>query len=168
MKKALIACAATFLLAGCEHLDSAMSTTSSVLDQTGDILSGDLRGLGESKHATLTQIWNDWQQNEVTAKDKWDRQTLVIPGIVTRITKTDDVIYQNQIAVIFSDPTNPKCKGQGLTRDDLMVNEKKISNLKKGDRINVTGVLGTSASKWADGEECWFSFDKAQITLANK
>lgn len=86
-----------------------------------------------------------------------------MPGVITRITKTGDVVFQNQIAVIFRDPGNAKCTGQGLTRDDLKVNAYKISNLKVGDKITVTGVLGTSESKWSDQSSCWFSFSKADI-----
>lgn len=151
------------LLTGCQVVDSAMSATDGILNKTGDILSGDFRGLAPAKKATLSEIWKDWQQNEITAKRKWDSQRLEVPGIVTRITKTGDVVFQNQIAVIFKDPVNSKCKGQGLTRDDLKVNTDKISSLKVGDRITVTGVLGTTESKWSEQGECWFSFDKVEI-----
>ncbi|KPB13137.1 hypothetical protein [Pseudomonas amygdali] len=152
-------------LSGCAGLDQAMSMTNGVLDQTGDVLSGDFRGLAEARETTLTEIWRDWQTNEVTAKEKWDAQTLIIPGVVQRITKTGTAVGQNQIAVIFSDPSNPKCTGQGLTRDDLLVNKKKISSFKKGDRVLLKGVLGTSESKWTDNDACWLSFDKAEFTL---
>lgn len=155
-------------LSACQTLDSAMSATDGILNKTGDILSGDFRGLGPAKKATLSEIWRDWQQNEITAKRKWDAQRLEVPGIITRITKTGEVISQNQIAIIFKDPSNSKCKGQGLTRDDLKVNTDKISSLKVGDRITVTGVLGTTESKWATQGECWFSFDKAEIVKAAK
>lgn len=151
-------------LVGCQTMDGALATTGSILDKTGDLLSGDFRGLAPAKQATLTQIWTDWQQNEVTAKSKWDSQRIAVPGVITRITKTDSIVSQNQIAVIFRDPTNSKCTGQGLTRDDLKVNADKISSLKVGDRITVTGVLGTSVSKWSDQKSCWFSFSKAEIT----
>ncbi|WP_038343864.1 lipoprotein [Acinetobacter sp. A47] len=150
-------------LSGCQALDSAMSTTDGILNKTGDILSGDFRGLGPAKKATLSEIWRDWQQNEITAKRKWDTQRLEVPGIITRITKTGEVISQNQIAIIFKDPTNSSCKGQALTRDELKVNMDKISHLKVGDRVTVTGVLGTTESKWSAQNECWFSFDKAEI-----
>ncbi|MBD8184723.1 hypothetical protein [Pseudomonas viridiflava] len=152
-------------LSGCAGLDQAMSVTNGVFDQTGDVLSGDFRGLIEAKQATLTQIWSDWETNEVTAKEKWDAQTLIIPGVVQRITKTGSAIGQNQIAVIFRDPANPKCQGQGLTRDDLLVNKKKISSFKKGDKVLMKGVLGTTESKWTDNTSCWLSFDKAEFTL---
>ncbi|MCF5674841.1 hypothetical protein [Pseudomonas syringae] len=152
-------------LSGCAGLDQAMSVTNGIFDQTGDLLSGDLRGLTEAKQTTLTEIWNDWETNEITAKEKWDAHTLIIPGVVQRITKTGTVIGQNQIAIIFTDPKNPKCTGQGLTRDDLLVNKKKISGLKKGDKIVMKGVLGTSESKWTDNDSCWLSFDKAEFTL---
>ncbi|MGN2434945.1 hypothetical protein [Pseudomonas syringae] len=152
-------------LSGCAGLDQAMSMTNGVIDQTGDVLSGDFRGLTDAKETTLTEIWGDWQTNEVTAKEKWDARTLIIPGVVQRITKTGTIVGQNQIAVIFSDPRNPKCTGQGLTRDDLLVNKKKISAFKKGDKILMKGVLGTSESKWTDNDSCWLSFDKAEFTL---
>lgn len=169
MKKSILALGITCMaLTGCQTLDSALSATGGVLDKTGDILSGDFRGLAPAKQATLTEIWNDWQQNEVTAKRKWDTQRITVPGIITRITKTDTIVSQNQIAVIFRDPSNAKCTGQGLTRDDLKVNADKISNLKVGDRVTVTGVLGTSASKWSDQGQCWFSFDKAVIAKTAK
>lgn len=169
MKKMMLGLAITaVLLSGCQTLDTALAKTGSVLDATGDILSGDLRGLGAARQATLTEIWNDWQQNEVTAKRKWDAQRITVPGVITRITKTDSIGFQNQIAVIFRDPTNSKCSGQGLTRDDLKVNADKISNLKAGDKVTVTGVLGTSASKWSDQGSCWFSFDKAEIVKTSK
>ena len=80
-------------LSGCAGLDQAMSVTNGVFDQTGDVLSGDFRGLIEAKQATLTQIWSDWETNEVTAKEKWDAQTLIIPGVVQRITKTGSTTY---------------------------------------------------------------------------
>jgi hypothetical protein len=158
-----LSCMAMFALTGCQALDGALAKTGSMLDHTGDVLSGDFRGLGAAKQATLTEIWTDWQQNEVTAKDKWDSQRITVPGVITRITKTGAIVSQNQIAVIFRDPTNSKCTGQGLLRDDLLVNANKIKNLKVGDRISVTGVLGTTASKWSDQKSCWFSFDKAEI-----
>lgn len=116
----------------------------------------------------MNEVWQDWQQNEITAKRKWNAQRLEVPGIITRITKTGDVVFQNQIAIIFKDPSNSRCKGQGLTRDDLKVNTDKISQLKVGDRVVVTGVLGTTESKWSDQGECWFSFDKAEIVKVAK
>ena len=169
MKKMVLVFGTTvFMLAGCQTLDTALAKTGSVLDTTGDILSGDFRGLGAAKQATLSEIWTDWQQNEVTAKQKWDAQRITVPGVITRITKTDSIGFQNQIAVIFRDPTNSKCSGQGLTRDDLKVNADKISGLKAGDKVTVTGVLGTTASKWSDQGSCWFSFDKAEIVKSSK
>jgi hypothetical protein len=153
------------LISGCESLDQAMSMTDNALNKTGDLLSGDLRGLTEAKETSLTEIWRDWKENEVTAKNKWDTRTLVIPGVVTRITKTGTIVGQNKIAVIFTDPNNSTCTGQGLTRDDLLVNQKKISNLKKGDKIIMKGVLGTAESAWTDNQSCWLSFDNAEFTL---
>ena len=162
---------AILVLSGCE-------TMSTALDTTGDVLHGDFRLLANAKPATLNEIWQDWKQNEVMAKEKWDQQAVVVPGIITRITKTGVLAQtygspQNQIAVIFSDPTNPQCTGEGITRDDLIVNEKKIANLKTGDHVKVTGVLGTDAAKYnnTNGNSCWFSFEKANIELvasANK
>jgi hypothetical protein len=159
-------CFVALALSGCETVGTA-------LDNTGDVLNGDFRMLGDAKPATLNEIWKDWKENEVTAKDKWDQQAVVVPGIVTRITKTGVLAQtsgglQNQIAVIFTDPTNPKCTGEGITRDDLMVNAKKIANLKTGDRVNVTGVLGTAAAMYngANAHSCYFSFQKAKIELA--
>jgi hypothetical protein len=65
MKKMMLGLAIiAVLLSGCQTLDTALAKTGSVLDATGDILSGDLRGLGAARQATLTEIWNDWQQNE--------------------------------------------------------------------------------------------------------
>lgn len=152
-------------LSGCE-------TMSTALDTTGDVLHGDFRLLSNAKPATLNEIWQDWKQNEVMAKDKWDQHAVVVPGIITRITKTGVLAQtyggpQNQIAVIFSDPTNAQCTGEGITRDDLMVNEKKIANLKTGDHIKVTGVLGTAAAEFnnTNANSCWFSFQKAEIEL---
>ena len=157
---------AGFALSGCASMSNA-------LDSTGDVLNGDFRLLADAKPATLSEIWQDWKQNEVMAKDKWDQKAVVVPGIVTRITKTGIITQtygnpQNQIAVIFQDPTNPQCTGQGITRDDLMVNQKMIAKLKTGDHVKVTGVLGTDASKFsgASGTTCWFTFQKAKIELA--
>lgn len=152
---------------------SGCETVSTGLDKTGDVLGGDFRMLANAKPATLNEIWRDWKENEVTAKDKWNQQAVVVPGIVTRITKTGILAQtsgglQNQIAVIFSDPTNPKCTGEGIARDDLMVNAKKIADLKTGDRVNVTGVLGTTAAMYtsANANSCYFSFQKAKIEPA--
>jgi hypothetical protein len=163
-------CSAILALCGC---DAAMTKVSGALDTTGDVLHGDFRLLANAKPTTLNEIWQDWKQNEVMAKDKWDQHAVVVPGIITRITKTGVVVQtygnpQNQIVVIFRDPTNAQCTGEGITRDDLLVNEKKIANLKTGDRINVTGVLGTAAAKFnnANGNSCYFSFQKANIELA--
>lgn len=157
---------AALTLNGCE-------TMSTVMDSTGDVLHGDFRLLDNAKPATLSEIWQDWKQNEIMAKEKWDQKAVVVPGIVTRITKTGQLAQtygspQNQIAVIFQDPTNAKCTGQGITRDDLLVNEKMIAKLKTGDHVKVTGVLGTDASKFsgANGDSCWFTFQKAKIELA--
>jgi hypothetical protein len=156
---------AALALNGCE-------TMSTALDSTGDVLSGDFRLLANAKPATLSQIWQDWKQNEVMAKEKWDQQAVVVPGTVTRITKTGIVVQtygnpQNQIAVVFQDPTNPKCTGQGITRDDLLVNQKMIAKLKTGDHVKVTGVLGTTASQFssASGDSCFFTFQKAKIEV---
>lgn len=168
LNKTLILCSSFLLLAGCQTLDSAMSATDGILNKTGDLLSGDFRGLAPAKKTSLNEVWQDWQQNEITAKRKWNAQRLEVPGIITRITKTGDVVFQNQIAIIFKDPSNSKCKGQGLTRDDLKVNTDKISHLKVGDRIVVTGILGTTESKWSDQGECWFSFDNAEIVKVAK
>jgi len=150
-------------LAGCESMDGLMASTGDALDGMGDVLSGDFRGLGEARETTLGEIWSDWQQNEVAAKRKWETQTLIIPGVVTRITKADGGL-ESMIAVIFRDPTNAQCTGQALMRDDLMVSEKRVSHLKTGDRVKISGVLGTTASKWSD-MSCWFSFSKAKISL---
>ena len=159
-------CLATVAICGCETVDTALNTT-------GDVLHGDFRLLANAKPATLNEIWQDWKQNEVMAKEKWDQHAVVVPGIITRITKTGVLAQtygnpQNQIAVIFRDPTNPQCTGEGITRDDLLVNEKKIANLKTGDHVKVTGVLGTAAAKFnnTNGDSCWFSFQKATIELA--
>jgi len=57
-------------LSGCQTLDSAMSATDGILNKTGDILSGDFRGLGPAKKATLSEIWKDWQQNEINGGTK--------------------------------------------------------------------------------------------------
>lgn len=156
---------AAVALSGCE-------TVSTALDSTGDVLNGDFRLLANAKPATLSDIWQDWKQNEVMAKEKWDQQAVVVPGIVTRITKTGIIAQtygnpQNQIAVIFQDPTNAKCTGEGITRDDLLVNQKMIAKLKTGDRVKVTGVLGTSAAVYnnTNGDSCWFAFQKAKIEL---
>ncbi|MFH7445152.1 hypothetical protein RA265_29090, partial [Pseudomonas syringae pv. tagetis] len=74
----------------------------------------------------------------------------------------------NQIGVIFSEPSNPKCTGQGFTRDYLLVIKKKISNFKKGVRILVKVVLGTRETKWTDNDSCTLSFHIAEITLQKK
>jgi hypothetical protein len=153
---------------------SGCAGVSNVLDSTGDVLNGDFRLLADAKPATISEIWQDWKQNEVMAKDKWDQKAVVVPGIVERITKTGIVVQtygnpQNQIAVIFQDPTNSQCTGQAITRDDLMVNQKMVANLKTGDRVKVTGVLGTDASTYsgASGTNCSFTFQKAKIELAS-
>lgn len=46
-------------LTGCQTLDSALAATGSVLNKTGDVLSGDFRGLAPAKQVTLTEIWKD-------------------------------------------------------------------------------------------------------------
>ncbi|KTS73441.1 lipoprotein [Pseudomonas oryzihabitans] len=152
------------LLSGCESLDSAMSATNNALGTTGDLLSGDLRPLAAAQPATLTDIWRDWQQNEVAAKDKWSLRTLEIPGIVTRVSATGVIVGQNKLAVIFSDPNNPKCTAQALTRDDLLVNKTAINKLKKGDRITVTGVLDSDPALLNEDQKCWLTIGKAKIT----
>jgi len=60
-----------------------MSATDKALGTTGDLLNGDLRSLSATQQATLSDIWKDWQQNEVAAKDKWSLKNLAIPGVVT-------------------------------------------------------------------------------------
>jgi len=157
---------AALALNGCE-------TMSTALDNTGDVLHGDFRLLANAQPATLSDIWQDWKQNEVMAKDKWDQKAVVVPGIVNRITKTGVVVQtygnpQNQIEVIFQDPTNAQCTGKAITRDDLMVNQEMVAKLKTGDHVKVTGVLGTDASEYsgANGMSCSFVFQKAKIVLA--
>jgi len=155
------------LLSGCESLDQAMSATNNALGTTGDLLNGDLRSLSATQQATLSDIWKDWQQNEVAAKDKWSLKNLAIPGVVTRVTTTGVITSQNKIVVVFNDPTNPKCSGQAITRDDLLVNKKATNKLKKGDRVTVTGVLNSDPAMFTENpDKCWFTIGNAQITAS--
>ncbi len=157
------------LLAGCESMDGAMSSVNSAMDGTSDVLSGDFRMLANPKQASLGDIWTDWKKNEITAKKKWDAQAILVSGTITRITKVDGLsISKDQIAVYFKDSVSPQCTGKALTRDALMVNQKTISNLQTGDKINVTGVLATSDSEWANSsnKDCYFAFSKSKIELA--
>ena len=68
----------------------------------------------------------------------------------------------------FKDSVNPQCTGKALMRDALMVNQKKISNLQTGDKVNVTGVLATRDSEMANSSntECYFAFSKSKIESA--
>ncbi|MFS8976998.1 hypothetical protein PO002_21225 [Cupriavidus necator] len=156
------------LLAGCESMDGAMSSVGGVLDGTGDVLSGDFRMLADPKPASLGDIWSDWKKNEITAKKKWDSQAILVSGTVSRITKVGS-LDNDKIAVYFKDSVNPQCTGKALMRDALMVNQKKISNLQTGDKINVTGVLATTDSEMANNSnrECYFAFGKSKIELAS-
>ncbi|MBP0628768.1 MULTISPECIES: hypothetical protein [unclassified Cupriavidus] len=168
--KVVLALALASLLAGCESMDGAMSGISGALDSTGDVLSGDFRMLADPKQASLGDIWTDWKKNEITAKKKWDQQAILVSGTVTRITRVDGLagVSSDKIAVYFKDSVNPSCTGKALMRDALMVNQKKISNLSTGDKINVTGVLATSDSEWAQNSntECYFAFSKSKIEPA--
>ncbi|SOY93125.1 conserved hypothetical protein [Cupriavidus taiwanensis] len=157
------------LLAGCESMDGAMSSINGVLDGTGDVLSGDFRMLADPKPASLGDIWADWKKNEITAKKKWDAQAILVSGTVSRITKVDGLSITNDtIAVYFKDSVNPQCTGKALMRDAMLVNQKKISNLQTGDKINVTGVLATSDSESynSSNKECYFAFAKSKIEAA--
>ncbi|PZX33838.1 conserved hypothetical protein [Cupriavidus phytorum] len=157
------------MLAGCESMDGAMSSISGVLDGTGDVLSGDFRMLADPKPASLGDIWTDWKKNEITAKKKWDAQAILVSGTVSRITKVDGLsITDDTIAVYFKDSVNPQCTGKALMRDAMLVNQKKISNLQTGDKINVTGVLATSDAESANSsnKECYFAFAKSKIEAA--
>jgi PBP1b-binding outer membrane lipoprotein LpoB len=62
------------LLGGCTSMDGAMSSTSDFLDTTGDVLSGDFRGLTAAQRTTMTEMAVDWKQNENNAKKKWDER----------------------------------------------------------------------------------------------
>lgn len=157
------------LLTGCESMDGAMSSVGSVLDGTGDVLSGDFRMLADAKPATLGDIWSDWKKNEITAKKKWDSQAILVSGTISRITRVDGGYKgTDSIAVYFKDSTSPQCTGKAITRDAMLVNQKKISNLQTGDKINVTGVLATSDSEFYNdsNKECYFAFSKAKIEAA--
>ncbi|MCO4887929.1 OB-fold putative lipoprotein [Cupriavidus sp. WGtm5] len=157
------------LLAGCESMDGAMSSINGVLDGTGDVLSGDFRMLADPKPASLGDIWADWKKNEITAKKKWDAQAILVSGTVSRITKVDGLSITNDtIAVYFKDSVNPQCTGKALMRDAMLVNQKKISNLQTGDKINVTGVLATSDAESynSSNKECYFAFAKSKIEAA--
>jgi len=167
--KLVVGLALAGLLAGCESMDGAMSSISGVLDGTGDVLSGDFRMLADPKPASLGDIWSDWKKNEITAKKKWDSQAILVSGTVSRITKVDGLGKSDDtIAVYFKDSVNPQCTGKALMRDALMVNQKKISNLQTGDKINVTGVLATRDSEMANSSntECYFAFSKSKIESA--
>ncbi|AEI81218.1 hypothetical lipoprotein [Cupriavidus necator N-1] len=167
--KLVVGLALAGLLAGCESMDGAMSSISGVLDGTGDVLSGDFRMLADPKPASLGDIWSDWKKNEITAKKKWDSQAILVTGTVARITKVDGLRKSDDtIAVYFKDSVNPQCTGKALMRDALMVNQKKISNLQTGDKINVTGVLATSDSETYNNSntECYFAFAKSKIEPA--
>jgi len=164
MKRCLALAVILTSLSGCESLDQAMSVTDKALGTTGDLLNGDLRSLAAPQQATLSDIWKDWQQNEVAAKDKWSLKNLSIPGVVARVTTTGVITGQNKIIVVFNDPTNAKCSAQAITRDDLIVNKKATNKLKKGDRVTVTGVLNSDPAMFTDDpDKCWFTIGKAQI-----
>lgn len=154
--------ALTAALSGCETLNKTMSMVDDTINGASDVASGDLRVLAGKRQATLQEIWTDWQANEVSAKKKWDRQTLSVPGVITRITIADSALKGEQIVVFFRDPKNAKCVGSASTRDALMVNQNRISNLKKGDRVQVSGVLANTPSMWSD-TSCTFLFEKAKI-----
>lgn len=143
-----------------------MSATNNALGTTGDLLSGDLRPLAAAQSATLTEIWQDWQQNEVAAKDKLSLRTLEIPESVTRVSATEVIVGQNTLAVIFSDPNNPKCTAQALTRDDLLVDKTAINKLQKGDRITATDVLDSDPASWSEDRKCWLTTGKAKISAS--
>ncbi len=169
IKTAMAAMAMGIALGGCASLDQislgqVMGGISQTLDTTGDVLSGDFRSIASATPVTLNQIWTDWKKNEVTASKKYLRTQLSIPGIVISVSKTSSsVVREQQFSVIFRDPTNKQCRGVAYTRDALMVQEKKVSNLGAGDRIRITGVmqdqLGSVVS--ADASSCFFSFAKA-------
>jgi hypothetical protein len=162
--------AATFLIAtllgGCTSMDGAMSSTSDFLDTTGDVLSGDFRGLTAAQRTTMTEMAVDWKQNENNAKKKWDERRLVVTGIVTRVTHSDGFVGKpGKYVIVFKELSNPKCIGVATTRDDLMVNDKRTSVYKTGDRIDVTGVLQTRADVDSDGAACHFAFEHASFAL---
>lgn len=153
-------------LGGCASLDQVMGSISSTLDATGDVLSGDFRTIGTATPVTLNQIWTEWKKNEVNASKKYLRTQLSIPGIVISVSKTSSsMIKEQQFSVIFRDPSNKSCRGVAYTRDALMVQEKRISNLSAGDRIRITAVmedqLGSVVS--ANANNCFYSFAKARF-----
>lgn len=154
------------IVSGCESLDHAMIATNDAIFTAGDLIEGDLRPLSSTQSTTLSEIWKDWQQNEVAAKDKWSTKTLAIPGVVTRVTTTGIIVGQNKLAVVFSDPSDPRCSAQALTRDDLKANKIAINKLQAGDRVTVTGVLDSDPAMWSGGEKCWFTIGKAKVVPA--
>lgn len=163
LKLTALACLTATLLNGCAHIDSAMSTIDDTINGASDVASGDLRVIASKKQTTLGEIWKDWKANEVSAQKKWSSQTLLVPGVIVRITASNSAIRGDKLVVIFKDPKNSKCVGSATTRDALMVNQKRISNLKAGDRVTVSGVLADTASIMVDNS-CSFVFDKAKIT----
>jgi hypothetical protein len=152
------------LLSGCQSMDSGMASTSDFLDTTGDVLSLDFRGLQDAQRTTMGAMAADWAANENNAKKKWDQRRLVVTGIVTRVTHIDGMLNTpGKFVIAFKDPADPRCLGSATTRDDLLVNEKRTTGLNAGDRIDVTGVLGTRADIDSHGAECHFIFDKAKF-----
>ncbi len=163
LKLTALACLAAATLNGCAHIDNAMSTIDDTLNGASDVASGDLRAIAGKKPTTLGEIWKDWKANEVSAQKKWSSQTLLVPGVIVRITASSSMAGGDKLVVIFKDPKNPKCVASANTRDALLVNQKRISNLKAGDRVTVSGVLADTASILVDNT-CNFVFDKAKIS----
>lgn len=152
----------TLLLSGCATLDNAMSVVDDTINGASDVASGDLRAIAGVKQATLGEIWKEWQANEVAAQKKCSSQKLAVPGVVTRVTSSGGALGGNQFVVFFKDPKNAKCVGSATTRDALMVNEKRVSALKTGGKVTVSGVLANTASMWSSNT-CSFVFEKSKI-----
>lgn len=164
--KLVVGLALVGLLAGCESMDSTMSSIGTFMDGADDVANLDFRMLADAQPASLGDIWSDWKKNEITAKKKWDKQAIQVNGTVARVTKVDGLSSSSdKIAVYFKDEANPQCTGKALMRDALIVNEKRISNLNTGDKIKVTGVLATRDSEMANNSNttCYFAFAKSKI-----
>ncbi|MFZ5756152.1 MAG: OB-fold protein [Pseudomonadota bacterium] len=168
----LLVLPATLLLSGCKALDAldgALDTFDDGLHATGDALSGDLRPLAGATRITLPQLWAEWKKNAINAQDKYQRTRLTVPGIVTGLSKTTaNAMAPAQFVVYFRDPSDGRCTGVATTRDDLLVQKKRVSALAAGDRIEFTGVLDDHTGSVMTATRCVFSFSKVQFATPAK
>ncbi|MES2802475.1 MAG: hypothetical protein V4654_08295 [Bdellovibrionota bacterium] len=127
-----------------------------------DALKGDFRSLANSTDTTLDKVCRDLGQNQVVGSSKWTKTMISFPVVVSNVS--GEYGSAGGFHVAFNDYYKSPHNGHAWTRSANLANQEKVTNLKVGDKIKVTGILNAKLSNIQQGK-CALSLDKANFEI---